>query len=284
MTEETRPTESGRPLIVDELDETFTAFLALRKSDEDGANAMLSDVGADSVVDRQIMLELAAPRPLGHPERFPQAHALLMRAMEVLDRNGSRGIKYRGLGPLRPLAEFTVQLVTQFLVRSHLARVITDVRRLYTRREANTMAGDPVRRMLTRARYHTERVAEGYKKNPLGLPTFLLGGAVISGLFQVAREAGVLAFSSFVNQVVSLAILFVVFGASSFVILQGAAIARRRIHLTLDRPLAALYETVGRCGEPPKDQARVFAVLAMVGVAVVSFSVPIALIVAWLLR
>ena len=285
MVDETgAPDERERPLIVDELDETFEAFLTLRKTDEAGANALLSEVGADTVVDRQIMLELASPRPLGHAERFPHAHALTMRAMEVLDRNGSRGITFKGVGPLRPVAAFTVQLVTRFLVQSHLARVITELRRLYARREANTLAGDPVRAMLTRARFHTERLSEGYKKNPLGLPTFLLGGAVVSGLIQVAREAGVLAFSSFLNQVISLVILLVVFGVSSFVILRGAAIARRRIHLTLDKPLAALYETVGRCGTPPKDQARLFAVLAMVGVAAVSFSVPIALIVAWVLK
>jgi hypothetical protein len=100
----------------------------------------------------------------------------------------------------------------------------------------------------------------------------------------VAREAGVLAFSSFINQVVSLVFILVVFAASSFVILQGSAIARRRISLTLDRPLKALYETIGRCGDPPKDQARVFAILSVVGVAVVSFSVPIALIIAWVLN
>ena len=35
---------------------------------------------------------------------------------------------------------------------------------------------------MIRARLDAERVATTYKGNPIGVPTFLLGGAVISGL------------------------------------------------------------------------------------------------------
>ena len=56
---------------------------------------------------------------------------------------------------------------------------------------------------------------------------------------------------------------FLLLAAASWVILRGAAIARRRIRLTLDRPLGALWETVGWCGHPPKDTARTFAIVAI---------------------
>ena len=46
-------------------------------------------------------------------------------------------------------------------------------------------------------------------------------------------------------------------------ILQGATTARRRIKLTLDRPLAALWETIGWCGRPPRDNSSLMAALAI---------------------
>jgi hypothetical protein len=45
--------------------------------------------------------------------------------------------------------------------------------------------------------------------------------------------------------------LFLVLTAASWVILRDAAVARRRIVLTTEKPFDALYETIGRCGGPP---------------------------------
>jgi hypothetical protein len=56
---------------------------------------------------------------------------------------------------------------------------------------------------------------------------------------------------------------FVLIAAVSWVILQGAAIARRRIKLSLDAPLAALWETIGWCGRPPRDNSSLMAALAI---------------------
>jgi hypothetical protein len=50
---------------------------------------------------------------------------------------------------------------------------------------------------------------------------------------------------------------------ASWVILRGAAVARRRIVLTTERPFTALYETIGRCGNPPGDSSKQFALIAM---------------------
>jgi hypothetical protein len=49
----------------------------------------------------------------------------------------------------------------------------------------------------------------------------------------------------------------------SWVVLRGAALASRRIRLSLSRPLAELWRSVGSCGTPPKDQSRRFAIVAI---------------------
>ena len=58
--------------------------------------------------------------------------------------------------------------------------------------------------------------------------------------------------------------------------MHGAAIARRRIRLSLDRPLGALWETVGWCGNPPKDNARTFAAVAIAVTVVGWLVIPVA--------
>ncbi|MEZ5169058.1 MAG: hypothetical protein R2695_22170 [Acidimicrobiales bacterium] len=78
-------------LVLDELEEKLDAFNAFRKSDGAAADAILGELGASDGVDRDIVLQLAGRRPLGHPERFDEAHAMAIRSLEVLDRNGARG-------------------------------------------------------------------------------------------------------------------------------------------------------------------------------------------------
>ena len=68
-----------RELVLDDLENQFETFQALRKSDEAAADAVLENLGAQGDVDRDIVLELSAPRPLGHPERFDEAHRLAVR-------------------------------------------------------------------------------------------------------------------------------------------------------------------------------------------------------------
>jgi hypothetical protein len=63
--------------------------------------------------------------------------------------------------------------------------------------------------------------------------------------------------------VVAVAATFLLLAAASWIVLQGAAIARRRIRLSLDQPLGALWETIGWCGAPPKDTSRTLAAVAI---------------------
>jgi hypothetical protein len=254
-----------RPLVLDELSRQFEQFRILRTgADTNATEKLLDQLGAKDPVEAQIVLELSAQRPLGHPERFEEAHILAMRSLEVLDRNGARRPPVPRRGPLKPIAEFFVQLVTRFLVRNYEADVSDAIRNLYTRRLSWYAPGDPSRMQMLRARLDAERVATTYKGNPIGVPTFLLGGAVISGAASGFRFLADYAVGSRLAAGLAVAAAFVVLGALSWFILRGAAIAHHRIRMTVQDPLKALWETVGRCGNPPEDDAQTFAVYAVI--------------------
>ena len=254
-----------RPLVLDELSKQFEQFRILRTgADTDATERLLDQLGAQDPVEAQIVLELSAQRPLGHPERFTEAHVLAMRSLEVLDRNGARVPPVPSVGPLKPIAQFGVQLVTRFLVRNHQADIVDAIRNLYTRRLAWCAPDDPARMPMIRARLDAERVASTYKGNPIGVPTFLLGGAVISGLASAFRIVGEAALGSRLAAGVAVATAFIVLAALSWMILRGAAVAHHRIRITTDAPVRALWETIGRCGNPPEDDAQTFAVYAII--------------------
>ena len=61
---------SDKSLLLDELDEKFAAFQVFCKSDTAAADKLLGNLGAQDDADRDIVLELSAARPLGHPERL----------------------------------------------------------------------------------------------------------------------------------------------------------------------------------------------------------------------
>lgn len=249
---------------LDELEERFSAFQVLRKSDEGAAGDLLDELGANDELDRQIILEVSARRPLGHPERFPAAHALAVRSLEVLDRNGTRSIEVRAAGPLDAVASYLVGLVTGFIVKSYVSSTIDAMRKLYTRRWANALDDDPAKAMLGRARFHAEKLTADFKRNPLGVPTFLLGGAALSGAATVAQSALRSAVSGVVPRIALTVVMFLVLAALSWIVIRGAAIAHRRIELTTAGPMRALWQVIGRCGDPPKDQSKTFALIAVV--------------------
>lgn len=267
-----------RNLILDEFDEKLAAFNAFRKSDDAKADEVFKDLGGSDPVSRDIILQLAGKRPLGHPEKFMSAHTGAVRSLEVLDRNGARGVRIRILGPLNPVAGFLVQLVTRFIVSNHQKSLANNMRKLYARREANCMPDDRNRRLLWRARRDADLVYEGFKKNPVGVPSFLLGGAIFSAGISAAMDAIVNSASGRWTRLVLALGLFALLGAVSWIILRGAAVARRRISLATDRPFNALYETIGRCGNPPKDQSKTFALIAMIILAVSWVLIPVGLI------
>ncbi len=258
------PGHDNRTLIVDELADRLERFRLLYDSDEAATDKMLGELGGQGRVEREMVRQLAATRPVANPERMPDAHALAMRALEVLARNGSRApSRLRNLGPLTPVAKFCVQQVIRYVVRRHQTQVIEAIRDLYARRLAWIRVGDPSRRVLLRARVDVERATQAYKKSAGGIPAVLVGGAAVSSITQGVRGGASAAAGSRVGLAVGVVVTFVLLAAASWIVLQGAAVARRRINLTLDQPLQALWETIGWCGRPPKDTSRTLAAVAI---------------------
>ena len=76
--------------------------------------------------------------------------------------------------------------MTRWIVKGYQNRFVTRLRKLYERRDANSIWGSHEHAMLRQARINAVQVEQGYKGDQLGVPTFLLGGAplstVVSGL------------------------------------------------------------------------------------------------------
>lgn len=251
-------------MILDELHDQLEQFRLLSDRDQEATDRVLSELGASGRVEQEMVQEMAATRPLARPERVLEAHQVAMHALEVLSRNGSRPPSQLRLGLLTGVARFFVQQVIRYIVRTHQRHAVDAIRDLYARRIAWMAPDNPSRMLLLRARLDVERAAPSLKKNPGGLPTFLLGGAAVSSIAQGVRRAADAAAGSRVGFLVAMAVTFVLLAAASWVILRGAAVARRRIRVSLEHPLGALWQTIGWCGRPPKDEARTFALVAIV--------------------
>lgn len=262
-------------LLLDRID----AFRVLRADTAEERGAILERIAGRGKPEQDIVKELGKMRPLWRPDRFEEAHRVAMRSLEVLDRNGVRAPKMPRLGPLTPIAGYIVQQMTRWIVKGYQNRLVTRLRRLYERREANCVWGSPEHVMLRRARINAIQVEQGYKGNQLGLPTFLVGGAILSSAVSALRAFFVWAISGIVGVIVFTAVLAVVFASLAWAALYAAGVARRRIRLSTDQPIKALFETIGACGNPPKDDSYTFAVYAIVLLVMAWILVPAA---AWL--
>lgn len=202
---------------------------------------------------------------------------MAMRSLEVLDRNGVRPPQMPRLGPLKPVASYVVQQMTRWIVKGYQNRLVTRIRKLYERREANTEWGSREHVMLRRARINAVQVEQGFKGDQLGLPTFLLGGAILSSIVSALRAFVGWAISGIVGVVVFAIVLAVVFASLAWAALYAAGVARRRIRLSTEQPIKALYETIGACGNPPKDDSYNFAAYAIVLLVLAWVLIPAAL-------
>ncbi len=265
-------------LILDEVTQQLaTTFQLLSGDPDEAAERALAEIGVDTRTEAALLAEIAAAGPLAYPDRFEQSHRLVMRALEVLDRDGWKHPVLRRLGPFSGAASGAVQFVARTIVRGHVSNVVHALSRLYARRESQSQTASAERRMLARARIQTDRLALGYKGGSLPLPTVLIGGAAVPVLASIARQFGAVKGQGPLLIVPLGVILAIVFAALAWVLLQGAGLAHRRIKVTLDPSLAALYETVGHCGNPPQDDSAAIAAAAIALTALAWFVVPIAI-------
>jgi hypothetical protein len=261
----------------EELLDGIDALQVLKADTPEEKSRLLEQIAGTGKVEQDIVSELSKVRPLWKPEVFDEAHRLAMRSLEVLDRNGARAAHLPPIGPLKPVAGFFVQQVTRWIVKAHQNELVERIRKLYERREANAVWGSREHRSLRRARIDVARVEQGMKANPIGLPKVLLGGAFLSGVIS-GISRGLLGIMENAVAVVVIAVVAVaVFLALAWVALYAAAIARRRIHLSTDQPMHALWDSIGAAGDPPRDQSFNFAIYAIALLILASVIVPVAI-------
>ena len=253
------PGQHGEHRIDDLLLDRIDALRVLRADSPEEKGAILEQIAGRGKPEQDIVRELSKIRPLWRPDRFEEAHRMAMRSLEVLDRNGVRAPKVPRLGPLTPVARYMLQQMTRWIVKGYQNRLVTNLRKLYERREANSQWGSPEHVMLRRARINAVQVEQGYKGDQLGLPAFLLGGAILSTVISTLRAFVIWALSGVVGIIVFSVVLLLVFASLAWAALNGAGVARRRIRLSTEQPVKALYETIGACGNPPSDDSYTFA-------------------------
>ena len=281
MTEGPRPTRQTPPqprrpdeLLLDELtDQLDRTRRLLTGSPADAAERALGRIGGASEADARFASELALSAPLAAVERFEEAHRLVMRAVEVLDRDGFRDPPVVAIGPLRPIAKPAVEFVARFIVRSYTKGLVDDLARLYTQRESQSVPGSPERRSLARARIDAERLAPSYSGGGIGAPLLLAAGATIPALASLGQQVGGVDVSAR-WVLVGVAVPLLLFVMLSWLLLRGAAVARHRSQLIMRQPITALWETIGRAGDPPEDDSILFATIAIVLTALVWFALP----------
>ncbi len=275
--EHDEPSKRSDRLILDEVTEQLDRTFKLLRGDSDqAADLAFAQIGVNTVAEARLVAELADREPLAHPDRFADAHRLTMRALEVLDREGFRHPKLARMWVLTPVAERGVEYVARYVVRSHVANVVRNLARLYARRESQSEVASPQRRMLAQARIQADRLSLGYRGARSPLTGVLAGGAAIPVVASVGRRFG--AFSPGTNKGVLVAValaLILVFGGLAWILLQGAGLAHRRVIVISGRPVEVLWETIGNCGNPPQDDGRTIAAIAIGLTAVAWFVVPL---------
>jgi hypothetical protein len=270
--------------LLDELTSQFARTRSLLTGNpEEAAEAALERLGGQAEVEARIATQLAAAAPLAHPARFPEAHRLSMRALEVLDREGSTDPPVRGFGPLNGVVQPVVEFITEYIVKSYAESVAGRLRTLYTRREAQAAPGSPERTLLARARMEMDRLAPGFQGGGIAAPVLILGGAAVPALAGLGNYAGAINFASGRVLMAIMAVLFVLFLALSSLLLQAAGVAHRRSRLIMRQPLAALWETIGSAGNPPEDDGVMFATIALLLTAMVWLILPAIAVTAFVL-
>jgi hypothetical protein len=260
---------------LDEVDNPIERLKLLGEDDEAIAR-YLDSIEITSPREREMLYEISRTRTLARPELFPQAHRNMVEALESLARHGYHGTTAGGaLGPLAFLPRFAVKLVARYVVVSHVRTVSTQLRNLYGLREIQSPPGSSERQELNLARLDAERMVDALKSREIGLPTFVIGAALVpifaalgrvTGLLESARWATVLSIAGMILAIVL-----------SWVLLRGAALASRRIRLATRGPAETLWATIGWCGRPPRDQSRTF-MLVSVGLTVSAWIIVPALI------
>lgn len=238
--------------------------ILLLGGDDEAIAALLDEIDVRSPREREMLRELTRERSLAQPERFEGDHRRVLGALESLRRHGHHGSRAGArLGLLQAPVRYVVELVARYVVVSYVKSVVTHLRNLYWLREMQSLPDSSERRMLQAARSDAQALVEITRSREIGVPTFVLGGVLIPAAFSLWRLASQFTFEHWgVALVVGLLGIGVGLGIS-WVILRGAALASRRIRLSVGKPLTELWTAIGHCGNPPRDHSRRFATVAI---------------------
>ena len=247
--------------------------LRLLAGDDEAVAGFLDEIDIHSAREREMLSELARTSPLARPERFGADHRRAIEALESLRRHGFHGSRAAGkVGPAKVLVRRMVELIARYIVVSYVKDVVTSMRNLYWVREMESVDDSTESKLLRGARIDAQGLVEIMRSREVGVPSFVFAGLLIPLAASIWRLADGFTFDSWwVAMLVGLAGVTIGVGLS-WIVLRGTAMASRRIRLATREPLHALWETVGSCGNPPRDQSRAFAFVAiglMVGVWIV---------------
>jgi hypothetical protein len=263
-----RPRQHGKS-VFDDVD-AWLDRVQIVDEGEDEVAKFLDSLDLHGPQEREMLEELARKKTLAKPDEFPAAHRRAAAALETLGRHGYRSARIpRWLRP-KFFGRFVVELVARYVVVSYLRRVSTEMRNLYWLRAIQSPAGTPERIVLRRARVD----AEG--------PSFVVGGVLLPIVLALLRLIQSLTLTEWWASVLVALVGALVVLLVSAVVLRGAAMASRRIRLATRAPLQSLWDAIGSAGDPPHDQSRKFAVVAILVTTLTWFVVPAALAVIFL--
>lgn len=266
--------------ITDQLDRTRRLLMG---NPEAAAEAALARTEREREAELRIAAALASTEPLAEPERFAEAHRLAVRALEVLDREGSRDPATPKLGPLSPVLAFGIEFIADYIVKSYTRNIAGRLQTLYARREAQCPPNQPERHALARARMEMDRLAPGFGGGGVAAPILVAAGAALPLLASFTDYVGAVDLGNSYVLWGGLAGLFLVFLFLSTILLRGAAVAHRRSRLIMEQPLAALWQTIGSAGNPPEDDSVMIATLSVLLTALVWVVLPVLAAIVFLL-
>ena len=260
----TSPPETRRGHGIDEPFDNPLERLELLSGDDDAIAAFLDDIDVRSPREREMLTEMARPRVLARPERLGADHRRAAVALESLRRHGFHGSRAASAaGPLRLVVRYFVELVARYIVISYVKSVAMNMRNLYWLREVEAEDDSHDLKVVRPLRMDAQSLVEITRSREIGIPTFLIGALIIPLVATMYRGATGFAFASWLAAVI-VGVVGVLIGlAVSWIVLRGTAMASRRIRLSAREPLNALWDSIGWCGKPPKDQSRKFAIVAI---------------------
>ncbi len=237
--------------------------LQLLGSDDEAIAAFLDDIDVRGPRDREMLRELARTSPLARPERFEEDHRRVLVALESLRRHGHHGTSAGAqLGFLRTPVKYVVELVARYVVVAYCKTLAMAMRNIYWLREMQSPSGSRELELIRPARMDAQALVEITKGREIGVPTFIIGGLLIPAGISAWRLASGTVREWWIALLVG-AIGVAVGLLVSWIVLRGAALASRRIRLSVGQPLAELWRSIGHCGSPPRDHSRRFAVIAI---------------------